>query len=221
MKYIISWSGEFHLQPIIWIKNLLRFLSKPDIPLWKFAKWTRLPTVRCFVTIISNATAPAGFALPQWRLFGNNRSARTRKYKTIEGKNPTVRFNSERESQGEIDFSTRYRGLSTQINLIACQAPTFKQTNICNFGLKNLKNILVTPFIVFITSETPLNSSFVNTNNIARSSEFPIHTFDVKEAWGTIEWWSRSFPGGGGYIGHWLGFNDCQSEPRSDWLDQL
>ena len=104
---IISWSGEFHLQPIIWIKNLLRFLPKPDIPLWKFAKWTPVPTLRCFVTIISNATAPAGFALPQWRLFGNNRSARTRKYKTIEGKNPTVRFNSERESQSEIDFSTR------------------------------------------------------------------------------------------------------------------
>ena len=33
-----------------------------------------------------------------------------------------------------------------------------------------------------------------------------------------IQW--SPFPGRAS-IGHWLGFNDCQSEPRSDWLDQL
>ena len=35
----------------------------------------------------------AGFASPQWWLFGNNRSAPTRKYKTIIGGNSPMRFN--------------------------------------------------------------------------------------------------------------------------------
>ena len=35
----------------------------------------------------------AGFARPQWRLFGNNRWVRARKYKTIASENPPMRFN--------------------------------------------------------------------------------------------------------------------------------
>ena len=89
------------------------------------------------------------------------------------------------------------------------------------FCSKKLEENIGHSFCCFSLYQKPPWIAVVNTNNIAQSSEFPIHTFDMKEAWGTIEWWSRSFPGGGGYIGHWLGFNDCQSEPRSDWLDQL